>query len=437
MQKFKNKIALVNAPYEILFCLCLIGLQVYLILPFLKGETTLTHDNIYWNYPNFIYYFSNLDQGHLPIFNFFSRFGELFVPVAAQTRLWDPIQTILGLSLWKIFSDKVQAFNWFRYIVLLLQFIGTYLFFRVYTKSLWVRFVLAATILFSSFFYGSFRQDGIISQFLWVPFIMLLVRNQFIKKTPSLLSSYILGILIGCSFQSYFFIMPIIFLCLYVFFSWIAGDKLKIFESFGFFAKHLVVIMVPCLFMGGINLYSYLSLKDSVFPARLSPMTVDLIASVENERLSRGLMQQEGLRADSEKITKEGSSSRMWDYVQLLYPKGNSQINPTYDHNFGEPSEGYLYFGLLPLILGLIGISFFKDQEGWVWLNLFALSVLLSLGPHLKAYVLLLKIFPPLGFVRHTVCLVMFVAFYFFYFITVGGDWVYDNFERLYKKSNA
>src|SRR4051812_24396503 len=93
---------------EVGLAIIFITVQAYLLRDSLWGDSTLIHDNIIWNFPAFTYYFQELSAGYLPVYNFFSRLGEPFVPVAAQMRFWDPLQTLIGLASWKTFANPIQ-----------------------------------------------------------------------------------------------------------------------------------------------------------------------------------------------------------------------------------------------------------------------------------------------------------------------------------------
>lgn len=398
----------------------------------LEGWTTISHDNLLWNYPVFVHYFGELSRGHLPIYNFFSRFGEPFVPDAAQMRFWDPVETVLGVSLFKIFGDQVQAFNIFRYVLGLLQCFGIYWCFRRYTHSVIVRFVLFANIFFGSIFYGSFQQDGILNQFLWIPFLVILLRRNFIEKPAGALSCVALGLLIGSSFQSYFFIIASLFLFLYLVFTFLSGERIESFGSGRGILFRCGIVLLTILPMTLINIVTVRESKGWVYPARTTPLSPAQNHMFDPERLAFAERHADSLQVKADRLGSVGSSSRLWDYMQIFSPYSNGEIFKAEKYKFGEPSEAIIAMSLLGIVLGFLGLAVFSGPTGMVWLNVLCTFFLLSLGAEANVYPLLVRLIPPMGYVRHTHCLVMYVEFAFMYFLVIGGDFFYKRVvERL------
>lgn len=406
---------------ELIIIGIVLAFHAVLLRSILTGATTLTHDNIAWNYPAFTYYFSELSQWRIPIYNFFSRFGEPFSPLAAQMRFFDPFQSGLGLLLWKIFPNKWLAFNWFHYLMGVLQCGGMYLYLRGYTKSLWIRAVLLIGLLFTSTFLVTLRQDGILNQFLWVPFIAYILREKFVWRAPTWRSSLLLGLCIGASFQSYFFVLPFLFLIMYFGITWLVGIKIEFLsQSVARRWQSVALVMLPALFMSALNLVIFNESKNWVFPARSMPLSMDVFYKFDVERLQK--MEREGSRLmmSEEAIKMTGSASRFWDFIQVFTPYGNSHVQLDKSMNYGDPSEAYIYLGLLPLALGFLGIALVRNREDWLWLNMLCLFFLIGLGHDIGLTTWLGYIFPPMNLVRNTIGVTLYTQFGFFYFVVLG-----------------
>ncbi len=153
--------------YEIAaWLLGILGLIVLLWEP-LSGQGILKHDNIKWNFPVFKFFIETLNGGELPLWNPFSNAGLPFFPVASQMRLWEPLHILFAFVGPLFTKDIVSLYVANRVLHSLVMVLGIYLLLRSYTKYLIVRLSLIPILLYSSIFLGSFRQDGIINQFLW------------------------------------------------------------------------------------------------------------------------------------------------------------------------------------------------------------------------------------------------------------------------------
>jgi hypothetical protein len=421
---------------EIVIWIFALVFQAYYISDFLDGFSTLVHDNVYFNYPAFIQYFRNLSAGHLPVYNFLSRFGEPMVPVMAQMRLWDPLQTLLGLTLWKLFSDKVQVYNLARYLMVLAQAIGTYVYLRPTMKSHFTRFVVVMSLVCGSFFFGGFRQDGIINQFLWVPWILVLLRCQFLNRLPTVPACLALGMLIGSCFQSYFFLYTVIFIIAFLILWMFFVQPLPLRGQWRAYLLRILLVILTTVPMMAINVVTLLESKAWILPLRTYALETVLTQAFYPERLRQSETDAAKNVAMPGAVTKEvllqsGGHSRFWDYIVMLDPRANQTISLDSRWVFGEPSEAFLYFGLFPLIMGFIGLYKARDGEGVVWMHILCMFILISLGKDGFVYLKLLNLFPFLSMVRNTHALVMYVEFAFMYFIAIGTNFFSDSVARI------
>ena len=89
--------------------------------------------------------------------------------------------------------------------------------FRSIAKHLFVRLSLIPILLYSSFILGSFRQDSILYQFAWIPYIAYFLLRIVYHKDYRWHNWFVLAGLIGLNWQSYFFAGTWVFL---LFFLW-------------------------------------------------------------------------------------------------------------------------------------------------------------------------------------------------------------------------
>ena len=387
------------------------------------GRTTLIHDNYYWNYPIFQFFAENIMMGNYPLWNPFSHGGEPFYPILGQFRLLEPIP-ILVVSLGKFIThDIVLLFNWSRYIQTFVVGFGMYLVLRQWSKFLTVRLSLIVILLYSSFFLGSFRQDAIINQFMWAPYIVYFLLRIIYYKDFRWHNWLILSGIIGLNWQSYFFSGSLIFLLFFflglLFFR---KDLLKgvFYGKLNILKFSIGTIIVLAMMLPNVAL---LLEKDRfVFPARM------VNASVLNGEPIYGPMQYEGQSEDIVEgikmpynvISHTGTFSTIWDFVQLISPSGNSHIKWD-DHKFwGKPSEAYIFLGILPWAIAILGLVAGRHDLKKIWLIVLVGFVLLMLGAPAGLHRLLFYIYPPMWFVRHTHALVLFFVFALLYFYVLG-----------------
>ena len=181
----------------------------------LFGQATLVHDNLLWNYPIFKFFAENIINGHFPFWNPFDHGGEPFYPLLLQIRLLEPV-TILIIYLGRFISnDILMLFNWNRFIQSLFVVFGIYIVLRAFSKHLFIRLTLIPILLYSSVMMGSFRQDAILNQFIWIPFIVFFLLRIIYYKDYHWRNWIMLGVFIGLNWQSYFFSGAWVFLLLF------------------------------------------------------------------------------------------------------------------------------------------------------------------------------------------------------------------------------
>ncbi|MGE4132058.1 MAG: hypothetical protein AB7F86_10510 [Bdellovibrionales bacterium] len=391
-----------------------------------SGSTTIRHDNLVWNYPVFVHYFRELAEGQLVTFNFYSRFGEPFAPYVAQMRLFDPALSLLGVTLWKMSSTPLQAFNWFHYLVGLVHCLGIYILLRSYTRFLWVRGILLFSLGLGSVMLSPFQQDGFLNQFLWIPFIAIILRSLIQKdESPRAWKCLLLGLLIGSSFQSYFFAFNIMFSLGFLGLHFAFYGCPKVFLRRNHPWRSVGLIFFPLVMMSVLNIYTFVKSRDWIYPARTPPVEQMRVHGFTKHRIEN--VENRDRFSVSQKLqASTGASSQMWDYIQMFSPAGNMQLqDPStrpVEYTYGRPSEAFLYFGIIPLLIGIFGFTQVRNASDKIWINLLAFYFLLGLGHELGVYTWFSQAYIPLQLVRNPHCLVLFTSMAFLYFVVRGGE---------------
>jgi hypothetical protein len=130
---------------------------------------------------------------------------------------------------------------------------------------------------------------------------------------------------------------------------------------------------------------------------------------------SRPLLYPYGLQAHV------GSFGAPDDYIQMLAPLGNEYARPA-GRPWGKPSEAFIYIGLLPLALALLGMVAGRHSLRQIGLFVLAAIGLLALGHPALLHAALYWVFPPLWVCRNTHALVLFVVLPLLYFFVLGCE---------------
>ncbi len=438
MEFFKKRPLLIE-------CLVWIGCFLYLIFllqeMLIFGKATLTHDNLFWNYPIFSFFAKNIGLGHVPFWNPFEHGGEPFYPLISQSRFWEPLTlTIIFLGKF-IVNDVLILYNWNRVLLTVWMAFGVYLVFRPLAKHILTRVSLVPILLFSSIFLGSFRQDGILSQFLWVPYMLYFLLKILESPEDCWRHWILLGVTIGINCQSYFFASSWLFLFLFL-----AGILLfkrdllfSLLARKNFISKFTLTALIIGLMMAP-NIVLFLENNSYVFPARMVDFSYENLppqgGPVQYEPHTL-ITQKSGIKMPYRYIEFTGSFSTLWDFLQMIAPNGNMYIQGPSANTWGTTSEAYMYIGFLPWSIALLGLFFGKDFLKRVWIFLLIAFGLFMLGPPGYLHKFLYCIFPPLWFVRHTHTFVLFFMFPLLYFYILGCNFLLSNWKKSYFETNT
>jgi hypothetical protein len=392
-------------------------------------QTFLCHDNVLWFYTLFHFSAENIINGNYPLWNPFTHGGEPFYPILLLCKLLTPIP-LLTIYFGKfITTDTGILFVWHYFIQMVTMAFGTYIVLRIFTRHLFVRLTLIPILLYSSFFLVSLRQFGFLALFIWVPYITYFLLRIVYNKDYRWHNWLILAVFVGFNWQSYLFVGVWVFIlfvsCGFLFFR---RDLLKeLVKSKGVIPK-LSVMVIIVLAMMLPNLVTLMEKDKFIFPARMHNVTdLDEEPMYGPQQFEGGSADRvEGINMSYNVISKTGTFSTIWDFIQIISPDGNPYVGMPDRERWGRPSEAYMYLGILPWAIAILGMVMGKHDIKRVWLLILIGFGLLMLGPPGGLHKVLYYVYPPLWFIRHTHLFVLFFVFAFLYFYILGFNYIYS-----------
>ncbi len=400
-----------------------VGLALFQRSALIAGTTTLQHDHLYWGVPLYTFFAESVGLHRLPLWNPFTHGGEPFHIAIFQLRLLDPPAVLVALAGHWVGGDPVTLYAWDRFVRGVVVGVGAYLVLRLWARHLLTRLSLIPIVLFSSVQWSLVRQMAVAEQFLLAPFILLFVLRIVYLGDDRWRNWLAAAFLLGLNFQSYFFAGTVILLA-----SLGAGLLLfrrslllRVWRRPGVIARLAATSGVVVLML----LPSAVLLSETdrfIFP----PRVVDY--AYEDRAPNQGPSQYEP-RGKIRTVRPllfpyrlqfhVGTFSAPNDFVQLLAPFGNEYARPA-GRTWGKPSEAFMYVGMLPLAIALLGMVAGRNSLKPVWMLTLVSLGLLLLGPPAFLHALLYWVFPPLWFARNTHTLVMFFVLALLYFYVLG-----------------
>jgi hypothetical protein len=406
-------------------CVFVVGIVVlaWFQWPALSGAATLRHDHIYWGVPVYGFFAESVGLGRLPLWNPFTHGGEPFYIPLFQLRLLDPPALLVALAGRWLGVDPITLYAWDRFVRGVVIGAGSYLLLRVWARHLLTRLSLVPIVLLSSVQWSPVRQMAIAEQFLLAPFILLFFIRIVCRGDNRWRTWLAWALLFGLNFQSYFFSGTVIVLTMFG-----AGLLLfrrpllrRLWRRPGLVGRLSVAATILLLML----LPSIVLLAETrwfIFP----PRVVDY--PYEDKGPNQGPPQREpmGKIRSSRPLLfpyrlqfHVGTYSAPDDYVQMLAPFANEYARPS-GHSWGKPSEAFIYIGMLPLAVALLGLVTGRNPLKRVWTLVLVSTGLLTLGPQAFLHALLYWVFPPLWFVRNMHTLVLFFVLALLYFYVLG-----------------
>lgn len=381
-------------------------LVVFLCMAVLNGrllfskELIATHDSVIW-YGVFSYFADCLLNGCLPLWNPYMNCGEPFFLNIYTLHLLDPSTLFLILtgSIFKI--DLLTLYHWDLFLRYLIFSCGSYLFFRYVAGNKASAFIAFLSVVFSSLFTSYLRQHAFILTFYLFPWVLLFSLKFLEKRNPGLF--FVLAFLFGIVMLSYhsvfvFFALVFLLLCLRL------TNGLPPFNFKGLFkTPRMVVVSSILFFLLILNLWPvFLQYKYDVVP------TVRMFEA------------------------PAAACSFPADFLVLVAP----YTFITHFFNWNYISESFLYIGLFPLLLALLGLQFSRHKYKWGFVFASVIFVFLMLGRNYFIYPMLCKIMPFFKIIRNTHTFSFVFIFSLGYFVCLGADvvfaWVRRSRVRFY-----
>lgn len=377
----------------------------------LSGQSLLSHDSIRW-YGVYNFLGDSLLHGIFPYWDPYDFCGQPFYYNLGILRFHEPI-TIFFIFLNKLFSTSILTLYHWEYLARIwFVGLGVYLCFKQINKYVLSNLIVFGVFLFSSFTVTCFRQNGVLYTFFWVPWVI-----YFLLRLLKNFNFYnIIGVsfFIGLSLSSYQGVYTLIYL--FIFILTLLINNRKFFVSIFKSKKNLAYIFIGALLI-------------IVLALPLLTVAIEQNKIVPTARLDDKVDITEGVSLSFSSVEKGGTHSNIADFLELIFPV----VVKGYfwgwfpSSGFGL-SECFLYIGLLPLLLAIIGIIKPKGNYRINFLITLITIGLLMLGPKGIVYILLYLIFPPLRLARHMHLFAGFFIFTLFYFVGQGADYILDKF---------
>lgn len=389
---------------EVLLLLC-----IFLILVISQGDVWLTrkltvsHDTFRTGYGIFAYFFDCLHKGLLPLWNPYSNCGEpFFVVNLAFLHLWDPSALIL-LLIGRFIKVDIFFLYELHFLLLFLIFIsGCYLLFRYIARYKLSAFIAFITITFSSISVSYLRQLGLILHIYTLPWILLFTL-KFIDQNEK---RYLLGLslFLALTLQSYGLMYTVIFLAIFFFSLLLFNSEEFIKLLFKRIRENYKTILLAIIFLFLLTLKV---LPEIFYMNKIIPVSrIDVTYS---------------------------AYSKPWDFLALLAPYYYS-IYFLYDTKI--MSEAFLYIGLFPLFLSIVGIFLGRHRYKFAFLFTLFLTGLLMLGDKTIFYSLFVKYIPLFSIIRNMHIFSSFFIFCLCYFVCLGADVIWKTFYKQQAKTS-
>lgn len=396
----------------------------------LLHEATLIHDHLYWVYPVFQFFTENVLNGHLPLWNPFSHGGEPFYPMLVQPPFLEPATFLtIYIGKWLHNNDLASLYNWVHFVHLMIMAFGVYIVFRRLADNIFVRLSLIPILLYTSFMLSPFTQGAILYQFVWVPYITYFLLAIIYHKDYRWHNWLFLAGLLGVTWRSNIFSGTWVF-CLFfslgllLFRRDLLKELLRSRRIIPKFAVALVILFVMML----PNIVAVLEQGKFVFTGRMIDPGYEKEQPLGGPQQIEGpsLPQDHGILMPYRLITHTGTFSSIRDFIQIIYPDRNPFIvGSTPGDKWERPSEAYMYIGLLPWAIALLGFVVAKHELKPIWLIIAAGFGFLMLGPAGGLHRVLYYTYPPLWFTRHMHSYVLFFLFAVLYFYVLGFNHIF------------
>jgi hypothetical protein len=366
------------------------------------GRKMLSHDAI-WFYGVFHYFAESLYNGFFPLWDPYNYCGQPFYTNIGILHMLNPIAVFI-IFIGKIFKfSLLSIYHWHYVIKLIVTGIGVYLCYRQTTKYRISSLFLLFVFFFSSFTFASFRQPGVLYPISWTPWMMFFAIR--LLRRWDWFNLIGLALFLGMSMMAYTGITLLIFL---------------IFFALSFLITDRSVLKKAV--RPGKNILKIVTLIAIVFFLSMHLLGVYV---VKNDHIPMARLMTSAAQESSFDSLGGGVYSTLGDFTGLVNPVFGTK---GYFAGRGGLSEAFLYIGLFPLALSLIGMIFGRHRLRVNFLIVTFFLAILMLGPRAYLFQALRMIFPPFRFVRHTFLFSSFFLFSLMFFVGQGMDCVIDRF---------
>ncbi len=365
------------------------------------GKRMVSHDSIVW-FGVFSYFFDCLRQGILPLWNPYMNCGEIFFLNIHVLHLWDPSTLLLVLAgkFFRINSLTIYQYDLlFRYLIFIS---GSYIFFRRIAKYRFSAFFAFITLSFSALCSSYLKQHGFILCFYTLPWILFFA-FEFLEERKTVLLLW-LSFFLGAAFStSGYHIMYLISACA-ILLACIYISKGFTYPKTGFSTNDRKVIW------GAIIIFLLLSIN--LIPVFLTYIrnTVPDVRMIE---------------------APTAANAYLADFFNLFTPYSFMlHFEMTFLFKSIRASEGFLYIGLIPLFLAMVGLFYSRHKYRIGFACALVITALLMLGPRFGLLKIFSYFFPFFFIIRNTHTFATFFIFCLVYFTCIGTDVIVEQIRR-------
>ncbi|MFA5337168.1 MAG: hypothetical protein WC330_02400 [Candidatus Omnitrophota bacterium] len=384
-------------------------LSFYKIL--FSSQHIFSHDAINW-YGLYHMFCDSLANGIFPYWDPYDSCGQPFYYSLGMLKLYEPI-TLWFLFLGKLFHISFLTLYHWEYITRIwLVGLGIYLCYRQINKYFISNILVFGTFLFSVFTINSFRQNGILNIFFWTPWIMLFFLR--LLKDFKLYNIVGFSLFLGLSLSSYLSVYILTYLFIFAL-TLLVNDRVNlanIFKKDNIFFKLFIGIVIVCAL--AVPLFAVYIEQGKIVPI-LRIINADVVI-------------QNGINLKYNSINMGGSQSSIADFFELVFPGlAKGYFLGWFDSSdWVKISECFLYIGIIPLLLAILGIFRGKEKSRINFLITLLAIGLLMLGPKGGLHHLLYFLFYPLRLARHMHLFSTFFVFSLLYFVGQGADYILE-----------
>lgn len=381
---------------------------------------TFGHDLIFW-YPIWQYFAEGLSLGQVRYWNPLSYAGVPLYPALLQLRAFDPISFITMLGGGLVSSDLLGRYNWDLFLRAWIPAVASHVFLRRFADHGLTRVLLAPVIFWSSFLLVMLRVHGAGQGFLCAPVLAILLHRLLWLGDMRWRIWAGLGVFLGLNWQSYFFAPHATFAALLAvamaLWQWPRVRRVlaapRVVWKGALAVLVLAVMLVPLLIVVGES-------GEVVYLPRVldTSRPSGKVGAIQYEPLPSSSVHEVGLLMPHHFFVGSGTPSTIWNFLQLLTPTGNWHREG--GHGWGNPSEAFMYLGLLVHAAALLGLVAGRHPLRPVWALLLLVYGLLLLGPLGGAQSFLAWVFPLVRLTRHTHTYTPYFQLAVLFFFVVG-----------------